>query len=216
MKTPQTNHCRHLKQGHRRKNWKVRLFVLRSEPAFLHYFDPTKVSVQRDLWRTNADLNLKKKSWALAQKCFKATANMKTTHREDFMTWVNTQLWQWAEQAWPKQSSCFLCRLRPTLTLLPLLMIFTTLWLLSTSFLNLSRSNSCLMSLLRTTSAPLEASHCEAVWYLLWTITEFPQVSHCLQLQQGSVYISKQGRLLRENTLPPLQMKSKSGLCDDT
>lgn len=33
-----------LKQGHRRKNWKVRLFVLRSEPAFLHYFDPTKVS----------------------------------------------------------------------------------------------------------------------------------------------------------------------------
>ncbi|MEQ2308801.1 hypothetical protein AMECASPLE_031982 [Ameca splendens] len=31
-----------LKQGHRRKNWKVRLFVLRSEPAFLHYYDPTK------------------------------------------------------------------------------------------------------------------------------------------------------------------------------
>uniref|UniRef100_A0A3Q4B316 Uncharacterized protein n=1 Tax=Mola mola TaxID=94237 RepID=A0A3Q4B316_MOLML len=31
-----------LKQGHRRKNWKVRLFVLRSEPAYLHYFDPTK------------------------------------------------------------------------------------------------------------------------------------------------------------------------------
>ncbi|CAG02024.1 unnamed protein product, partial [Tetraodon nigroviridis] len=31
-----------LKQGHRRKNWKVRLFVLRSEPAFLHYFDPSK------------------------------------------------------------------------------------------------------------------------------------------------------------------------------
>ncbi|XP_056914408.1 pleckstrin-2 [Takifugu flavidus] len=34
-----------LKQGHRRKNWKVRLFVLRSEPAFLHYFDPTKDDV---------------------------------------------------------------------------------------------------------------------------------------------------------------------------
>ncbi|KAM9354759.1 pleckstrin-2 [Pholidichthys leucotaenia] len=31
-----------LKQGHRRKNWKVRLFVLRSDPAFLHYYDPTK------------------------------------------------------------------------------------------------------------------------------------------------------------------------------
>ncbi|XP_004082167.2 pleckstrin-2 [Oryzias latipes] len=31
-----------LKQGHRRKNWKVRLFVLRSEPAFLHYFDPSR------------------------------------------------------------------------------------------------------------------------------------------------------------------------------
>ncbi|XP_014850331.1 PREDICTED: pleckstrin-2 isoform X1 [Poecilia mexicana] len=31
-----------LKQGHRRKNWKVRLFVLRSEPDFLHYYDPTK------------------------------------------------------------------------------------------------------------------------------------------------------------------------------
>ncbi|XP_034419332.1 pleckstrin-2 [Cyclopterus lumpus] len=31
-----------LKQGHRRKNWKLRLFVLRSEPAYLHYYDPTK------------------------------------------------------------------------------------------------------------------------------------------------------------------------------
>ncbi|XP_068437024.1 pleckstrin-2 [Clinocottus analis] len=31
-----------LKQGHRRKNWKMRLFVLRSEPAYLHYYDPTK------------------------------------------------------------------------------------------------------------------------------------------------------------------------------
>ncbi|XP_076013698.1 pleckstrin-2 [Genypterus blacodes] len=34
-----------LKQGHKRKNWKVRLFVLRSEPAFLHYYDPTKDDV---------------------------------------------------------------------------------------------------------------------------------------------------------------------------
>ncbi|XP_041668989.1 pleckstrin-2 [Cheilinus undulatus] len=34
-----------LKQGHRRKNWKVRLFVLRSEPGFLHYYDPTKDDV---------------------------------------------------------------------------------------------------------------------------------------------------------------------------
>ncbi|KAG5857868.1 hypothetical protein ANANG_G00023960 [Anguilla anguilla] len=31
-----------LKQGHKRKNWKVRLFVLRSEPDYLHYYDPTK------------------------------------------------------------------------------------------------------------------------------------------------------------------------------
>ncbi|KAF1374505.1 hypothetical protein PFLUV_G00229790 [Perca fluviatilis] len=31
-----------LKQGHRRKNWKVRLFVLRSQPSYLHYYDPTK------------------------------------------------------------------------------------------------------------------------------------------------------------------------------
>lgn len=30
-------------QGHKRKNWKVRRFVLRAEPAFLHYYDPTKV-----------------------------------------------------------------------------------------------------------------------------------------------------------------------------
>ncbi|XP_069494824.1 pleckstrin-2 [Ambystoma mexicanum] len=30
------------KQGHKRKNWKVRLFVLRSDPAFLHYYDPTR------------------------------------------------------------------------------------------------------------------------------------------------------------------------------
>ncbi|KAM8833016.1 pleckstrin-2 [Synchiropus picturatus] len=34
-----------MKQGHRRKNWKVRLFVLRSEPAFLLYYDPTKDDV---------------------------------------------------------------------------------------------------------------------------------------------------------------------------
>ncbi|CAL1577508.1 unnamed protein product [Knipowitschia caucasica] len=31
-----------LKQGHRRKNWKVRKFILRDDPAFLHYYDPTK------------------------------------------------------------------------------------------------------------------------------------------------------------------------------
>ncbi|XP_059549012.1 pleckstrin-2 isoform X1 [Myotis daubentonii] len=30
------------KQGHKRKNWKVRRFVLRKEPAFLHYYDPSK------------------------------------------------------------------------------------------------------------------------------------------------------------------------------
>lgn len=30
-------------QGHKRKNWKVRKFVLRADPAFLHYYDPTKV-----------------------------------------------------------------------------------------------------------------------------------------------------------------------------
>lgn len=32
------------KQGHKRKNWKVRRFVLRKDPAFLHYYDPSKVS----------------------------------------------------------------------------------------------------------------------------------------------------------------------------
>ncbi|XP_066536152.1 pleckstrin-2 [Hoplias malabaricus] len=31
-----------LKQGHKVKNWKVRLFVLRAEPGFLHYYDPSK------------------------------------------------------------------------------------------------------------------------------------------------------------------------------
>ncbi|KAJ3610466.1 hypothetical protein NHX12_022558 [Muraenolepis orangiensis] len=31
-----------LKQGHRRKNWKVRKFTLRDDPAFIHYYDPTK------------------------------------------------------------------------------------------------------------------------------------------------------------------------------
>ncbi|XP_046317849.1 pleckstrin-2 [Marmota monax] len=30
------------KQGHKRKNWKVRRFVLRRDPAFLHYYDPAK------------------------------------------------------------------------------------------------------------------------------------------------------------------------------
>ncbi|XP_056152385.1 pleckstrin-2 [Lampris incognitus] len=34
-----------LKQGHKRKNWKVRLFVLRSEPSYLHYYDPSKDDV---------------------------------------------------------------------------------------------------------------------------------------------------------------------------
>ncbi|XP_054654843.1 pleckstrin [Dunckerocampus dactyliophorus] len=31
-----------LKQGHRRKNWKVRKFILRNDPAYMHYYDPTK------------------------------------------------------------------------------------------------------------------------------------------------------------------------------
>ncbi|KAJ0067031.1 hypothetical protein NL108_007834, partial [Boleophthalmus pectinirostris] len=31
-----------LKQGHRVKNWKVRKFILRDDPAYLHYYDPTK------------------------------------------------------------------------------------------------------------------------------------------------------------------------------
>uniref|UniRef100_A0A8C7LQK1 Pleckstrin n=1 Tax=Oncorhynchus mykiss TaxID=8022 RepID=A0A8C7LQK1_ONCMY len=31
-----------LKQGHRRKNWKVRKFILRNDPAYIHYYDPTK------------------------------------------------------------------------------------------------------------------------------------------------------------------------------
>ncbi|CAL8255959.1 unnamed protein product [Lota lota] len=31
-----------LKQGHRRKNWKVRKFTLRDDPAFIHYYDPAK------------------------------------------------------------------------------------------------------------------------------------------------------------------------------
>ncbi|XP_043929961.1 pleckstrin-2 [Protopterus annectens] len=34
-----------LKQGHKRKNWKMRRFVLRTEPAYLHYYDPTKDTV---------------------------------------------------------------------------------------------------------------------------------------------------------------------------
>uniref|UniRef100_A0A672NJ57 Pleckstrin-like n=1 Tax=Sinocyclocheilus grahami TaxID=75366 RepID=A0A672NJ57_SINGR len=34
-----------LKQGHRRKNWKVRKFILRDDPAYIHYYDPTKVSM---------------------------------------------------------------------------------------------------------------------------------------------------------------------------
>ncbi|KAM9804153.1 pleckstrin [Neosynchiropus ocellatus] len=32
-----------LKQGHRIKNWKVRKFILRDDPAFMHYYDATKV-----------------------------------------------------------------------------------------------------------------------------------------------------------------------------
>ncbi|XP_068424510.1 pleckstrin [Clinocottus analis] len=31
-----------LKQGHKRRNWKVRKFVLRDDPAYVHYYDPTK------------------------------------------------------------------------------------------------------------------------------------------------------------------------------
>ncbi|KAI3362705.1 hypothetical protein L3Q82_001774 [Scortum barcoo] len=31
-----------LKQGHRRKNWKVRKFILRDDPAYMHYYDPSK------------------------------------------------------------------------------------------------------------------------------------------------------------------------------
>ncbi|XP_033897625.3 pleckstrin-2-like [Acipenser ruthenus] len=31
-----------LKQGHNRKSWKVRLFILRAEPGYLHYYDPSR------------------------------------------------------------------------------------------------------------------------------------------------------------------------------
>uniref|UniRef100_A0A3B3D427 Pleckstrin n=1 Tax=Oryzias melastigma TaxID=30732 RepID=A0A3B3D427_ORYME len=31
-----------LKQGHKRKNWKVRKFILRDDPAYMHYYDPSK------------------------------------------------------------------------------------------------------------------------------------------------------------------------------
>ncbi|XP_063347559.1 pleckstrin [Pelmatolapia mariae] len=31
-----------VKQGHRRKNWKVRKFILRDDPAYIHYYDPAK------------------------------------------------------------------------------------------------------------------------------------------------------------------------------
>lgn len=37
--------CVSVCQGHKVKNWKVRLFVLRAEPGFLHYYDPSKVRV---------------------------------------------------------------------------------------------------------------------------------------------------------------------------
>lgn len=39
------NRCVLPSQGHRRKNWKVRKFILRDDPAFMHYYDPTKVNV---------------------------------------------------------------------------------------------------------------------------------------------------------------------------
>ncbi|TKS85710.1 Pleckstrin [Collichthys lucidus] len=31
-----------LKQGHKRKNWKVRKFILRDDPAYMHYYEPSK------------------------------------------------------------------------------------------------------------------------------------------------------------------------------
>ncbi|MBN3284672.1 PLEK2 protein, partial [Polyodon spathula] len=31
-----------LKQGHNRKSWKIRLFILRAEPGYLHYYDPSR------------------------------------------------------------------------------------------------------------------------------------------------------------------------------
>ncbi|KAG8124440.1 hypothetical protein E2320_019725 [Naja naja] len=38
-----------LKQGHRRKNWKVRKFVLREDPAYMHYYDPA--AARKMKWR---------------------------------------------------------------------------------------------------------------------------------------------------------------------
>ncbi|CAM9979485.1 unnamed protein product [Lampetra planeri] len=38
-----------MKQGHRRRNWKVRKFILREEPSYLHYYDPTKEKSERPL-----------------------------------------------------------------------------------------------------------------------------------------------------------------------
>lgn len=38
-------YCVILSQGHRRKNWKVRKFILRDDPAYMHYYDPSKVNI---------------------------------------------------------------------------------------------------------------------------------------------------------------------------
>lgn len=58
-------------QGHKRKNWKVRKFVLRADPAFLHYYDPTKVREQEVTLPRNpfGDINIIMKI-QLCCKCF--------------------------------------------------------------------------------------------------------------------------------------------------
>uniref|UniRef100_UPI00358ED8DD pleckstrin-like n=1 Tax=Myxine glutinosa TaxID=7769 RepID=UPI00358ED8DD len=38
-----------MKQGHKRNNWKIRKFVLRDDPAYLHYFDPSKENMRNPL-----------------------------------------------------------------------------------------------------------------------------------------------------------------------
>ena len=108
--------------------------------------------------------------WVHGPHCAGSThRNIKTVQKHK-MTLLWLQLWQPSNAAAaPNTAAVLFCLCFTLLIKLSL----TSEWIWFTSYV---------MSWIRMTSAQLAASHSEAVWYPLWMIMEYPQVSQRLKL----------------------------------
>lgn len=156
------------------------IFLYKVNPFFLYFVLNTTIQVWRMLMSKIVNNCNLKKSGALGVATLEKVAYLINLFWSVFhhtITWPLYILkwWQHRTEEILAQTSPLFCLPKP-----------------QTAMTDIYYSLFCLTSLVRMTSAPLAASHCEAVWCLLCRITEFPQVSHCLQPQCRSLYTSKQ------------------------